>query len=132
MHQKEFDIWNRKKKSIQEGDKLPYFHEREVWFFSGWINVGVEQNGKWIDFARPIIVVKKFNKHSFWWIPLSSQEKTGKVYYSFNFTWEKMSYSNISQLKLSSSKRLIRKIGMVSKEDFLALKQKIKSLIDEQ
>jgi len=36
----------------------------------------------------------------------------------------------LSQLKLYSSKRLLNKIGMINKDDFLSIKSKLKRLIE--
>jgi len=69
----------------------------------------------------------------FYGVPLSSQEKEGSFYYSFEFTKNSKINKNIallSQMKLYSSNRLLNKIGMISKENYLELKIKLKSLID--
>ena len=96
-------------------------------------NVGFEQNGKGENFVRPVIILKKFNKAMFFGVPTSTQLKEGTFYYPFCFDKEGHSRMNIallSQMKLYSSNRLLNKIGMVKKEDFETIKQKIKKLID--
>ncbi len=96
-------------------------------------NIGFEQNGKGENFVRPVIILKKFNKNMFFGVPLSSQEKEGTFYYNFKFLKNGKINKNIallSQMKLYSSNRLLNKIGMISKENFLELKTKLKSLID--
>jgi hypothetical protein len=46
MSQKEFDNWNNQKKDIHEKENIPYFHDREIWYASFGVNIGVEQDGK--------------------------------------------------------------------------------------
>ena len=85
---KEYDIWNGLKKKIQfENDELNlnYFpQEGEVWMSSLGKNIGHEQNGSGDNFSRPVLVIKKFNNHMFWCIPLSTKQKSFDFY--FNFT----------------------------------------------
>ena len=107
---KEYDIWNGLKKKIQfENDELNlnYFpQEGEVWMSSLGKNIGHEQNGSGDNFSRPVLVIKKFNNHMFWCIPLSTKQKSFDFY--FNFTDpnnEKVSVI-LAQLKLISVKRL--------------------------
>ncbi|OGY42782.1 MAG: hypothetical protein A2Y67_03560 [Candidatus Buchananbacteria bacterium RBG_13_39_9] len=109
-------------------DKKFYFHEREIWWASLGINIGFEQDGKHKTFERPVLVLKVFNKYLLWILPLTSKEKTGKYYYSTEYNGEK---SNIilSQLRLISSKRLIRKIRKLSPREFTEIKEILKSFL---
>ena len=132
MSQKDFITWSEEKSKLQEKENVPYFHTREIWFISTGLNVWVEQDGKNTNFSRPVLILKKFNKHSFWGIPLSTQVKIGKTYFNFSFHDGIKSFANMSQLKLFSSKRLLRKIGVIHDAEFSILKEKIKSLIDDQ
>jgi len=49
-------------------------------------------------------------------------------YYAFDIHGMQQ-YAIISQLRLYDKNRLIRKIGMISEQNFFALKEKIKSLL---
>lgn len=116
---KQFDFWNRKKKGLDHKIMTDsfYYHEREVWWCSVGVNVGVEIDGKNNDFERPVLVVKKFNTHMFWGIPLTSKFKEHR--YMLRIEHEAgTSYANLSQLRLFSSKRMLRKIGMISQDSF--------------
>ena len=127
-HSKDFQSWHFKKKNIHENKKIPYFYEREIWWCSIGLNIGFEQDGKNINFERPAIILKKFNRYILWMIPLTSKQKTGKYYYSFNFK----NISNVailSQLRLISSQRLLRKIGMLPEKDFLKIKDIVKKFL---
>lgn len=105
-----------------------FFHEREIWWASLGVNIGYEQDGKNETFERPILIVKKFNKHIFWSLPLTSKEKTGKYYYQIEYAGEK-SMIILSQLRLISSKRLIRKIRKLPADEFKKVKDILKSFL---
>lgn len=125
-----FDCWNSQKKNLWDKE-IPYFYEREVWFISMWKNVWYEQDGKWELFYRPVVIIKKFNKDCFYWIPLTSVDKTWKKFYLelSSFEKSKKSFAILSQLKLFSSKRLAEKKWVINEEEFLDLKKKIKEFI---
>ncbi len=105
-----------------------YFYNREIWWVNVGANIGSEQDGKNFDFSRPVLVFKKFNKNIFWAIPLTSQNKVGDYFYSLFY--ENTSYTFIlPQLKLMSSKRLIRKITKISINDFEKIQNKLKEFL---
>lgn len=106
-----------------------YFREGEIWWASLGVNVGHEQDGKNENFERPILILKKFNQHVLWAVPLTSQVKEDNPYYIKYKLGENVYAAVISQLRLVSSKRLRRKIGMFLAEDFERVRQEIKKLI---
>ena len=129
----EYNKWNEVKKDTADEKCIRHFKEREIFYMKMGKNIGFEQNGKGDDFVRPAIILKKFNKDMFYGVPLSSQKKEGMFYYSFEFKKGKKVSVNIallSQMRLFSATRLLNKIGMISKDDFSELKQKLKELID--
>lgn len=91
-----------------------YFHEREIWWASIGANIGYEENGKNDNYERPVLILKKFNKEIFWGLPLTSKEKTGKYYFTTTHNNKKYSVI-ISQLRILSSKRLLRNIRKLPK-----------------
>lgn len=128
-----YDKWNEVKKEISKEKKYRNFKEREIFYLKMGENIGFEQNGKGESFVRPIVIIKKFNKDMFFGIPLSTQIKDGKFYHKFCFKKFNEISTNVallSQMKLYSSKRLLNKIGMINKDDFLKVKIKLKKLID--
>lgn len=127
---RDYDNWNLLKKKLNERKTYPLFKEREIWWCSIGINIGVETNGKNKLFNRPVLILKKFNENIFWGIPLTSKIKKGKFYYNFyiaNKTSE--SCAMLLQLKVFTSKRLGSKIGLIEAEEFMMLKEKIKEMI---
>jgi mRNA interferase MazF len=126
---KKFDEWNDVKKQIDNKTKISIPKEREVYWASLGENVGFEQNGKSEFFTRPVLVLKRFNKNIFFGIPLSTQIKDGNFFFSFNLNGE-MSNALLVQGKIFDVKRLEKKIGMISKDEFSGLKTKFKELLD--
>ena len=92
------------------------------------INIGFETDGKNEKFERPVLIIKVFNGEVIWILPLTSKEKIGKYYYLFKFAGRK-STAILSQLRLISSKRLLRKIGKLPENDFKPILQRVKNLL---
>jgi len=121
--------WTKLKYKLQIRNDAPlYFNKREIWWASLGANIGFEQNGKNENFERPVIILKAFNEHLLWALPLTSQVKEGKYYYKFIYEG-KPSVVIISQFRAISSKRLLRKMGMVSKDAFGEIKKRVKELL---
>jgi len=91
-------------------------------------NIGFEQDGKHQSYERPVIILRKFNKDVLWILPFTSKEKLGRYYFATEYVGEK-SFIILSQLRIISSKRLIRKIRTIPKNEFLILREKIKNLL---
>jgi len=128
--EKDFDRWNEKKKAVhgREIHRDFFYHEREVWWCAIGANVGVETDGKHNHFERPVLVVRKFNKEMFWGVPLTSHERFGE-YFETVAHEAGISWAMLSQFKTLSSKRLMRKIGMISEKDLKKIQDKIQNLI---
>ena len=126
-----FVSWTKLKVRIHLNDikkQELYFYERQVWWASLGQNIGSEQNGKNTNFERPVLVFKKFNEDTFWAIPASTKIKTGKYYELFHLDDKEFSL-NLSQLRLISSKRLLRLSGSISREEYEIIKDRIRKLI---
>ncbi|HCC67607.1 TPA: hypothetical protein DEP90_00090 [Patescibacteria group bacterium] len=126
---KDFDEWNKLKKNIQIGQKIRYFRAREIWWCHIGANIGYEQDGKGRGFSRPILILNSYNRNLLLAVPISSKIKDKNRYY------QKISYNNkiysviISQIRLLDSKRLIRKIATLNKEDFENIKKYVRSIM---
>ena len=123
--EKDFDEWNKLKKNIDARNPI-YVSEREIWFCSVGLNVGSEQNGKHKLFERPVLVIKTVTSNTFIGAPLTSNKKNGSWYVEIQST---SSSAIISQIKLFDTRRLARKIGVVSIEEFKIIKNKLKDFI---
>jgi mRNA interferase MazF len=128
--EKDFDRWNNLKKII---DSKPiqrhlFFSDREIWLCSLGINVGVEENGKNEYFERPVLIIKKFNNEMIWIVPVTS--RGGTKFYHYKFILNGIdSWVCLSQIRTVSAKRLIRKLGYVSEEQFNIVIQRICAFI---
>ncbi|HLA49164.1 MAG TPA: type II toxin-antitoxin system PemK/MazF family toxin [Candidatus Saccharimonadales bacterium] len=133
MHQKDFDSWNKKKIKL---DAKPndgvFFYEKEVWWVSIGHNIRFEQDGKGSEFARPVLVLRKFNKFLFLGVPLSSTKKLGKYYFSFVYKGRQESAALLSQLRAYDSNRLIDKDGVIDDRNYQMIQKKIAKIINQK
>lgn len=67
MEEKRFDEWNEVKKILQLNSKAILFRERDVWWYAAGENLGSEINGKGKLFSRPILIIRKYGKTTFFW-----------------------------------------------------------------
>ena len=128
--QKDFDTWNNVKKEVDARELRSdfFYHQREVWWCAIGLNVDVETDGKQVNFERPVLVMQKFNKEMFWGVPLTSRERTGKFYEKISHD-KGVAWAMLTQMKTFSSKRLLRKIGMIPEEDFATIQKRICELL---
>lgn len=123
MHIKDFDGWNIEKQYINSTEKKLYFNEREIWWCAFGVNIGVEIDGKNGKFERPGLVLKYINKDMALVLPLTTKGKEDT--YHVKIHTEKMdSYAKISQVRVISSKRLLRKIDTLAEGQFLQVHQR--------
>ncbi len=129
MH-KDFDTWNGEKKRVNARvlrDDF-FYHPREVWWTAIGLNVDVETDGKQASFERPVLVIRKFNKEMFWGVPMTSRPYNGPYHHKVTHE-EGESWAMLSQLKIFSTKRLRRRVGMISETDFKDIRTKLSKLI---
>jgi len=120
----DFDKWNELKKEINKKKKFPNFHEREIWFMNVGRNIGIESNGKGSAFLRPVLVLRKFNKEQFLGVMLTTKCKNNQFYYKL----KDKSCILLSQIRIFSSKRLLRIMHKLKNEKFEEIKNKIFTL----
>ncbi|MEI6057566.1 MAG: type II toxin-antitoxin system PemK/MazF family toxin [bacterium] len=130
---KDYKIWSGKKSEIENtAIARVFFFDREVWWCSVGENVGYEEDGKGKNFARPVLVFKKFNKEIFWALPLSTQVKGVKFYSPVHLPDKLERVAIISQLRLTDAKRLIDRIGIITAENYLDIQKAVINLCDLQ
>ena len=123
----EFDQRNSQKKILDKKFSTVKFKERDIFFIKMWKNIRYEQNGKWPNFLRPVLILKKFNDDIFWRVALTTKWKESKYYHSFSMN-SKQQYAILSQIRLYDKNRLYSKIWMINQNDFSQIKEKIKSM----
>ena len=121
---KDFDRWNIVKKSLSQEKEHLFFHEGDIWWVHLGTNIGYETDGKRNDFSRPVLILKKYNQFSFLSLPLSSVEKKNKYWIPIGVVDGRNAYGILSQIRNIDSKRLINKVGYISKDELSAIKKK--------
>ena len=127
----DFDSWNELKKKIDGEENAPdkYPKEGEVWMSSLGKNIGFEQNGSGENFSRPVVIIKKFNNHMFWSIPLSTKQKSFDFYYNYTDIYQQDVSAILAQIKLLSIKRLKRKLYEMNTKEVEEIKSRLKSFL---
>lgn len=127
--EKDFDEWNRHKKILNRREQPPFFHERDIWWCALGVNLGSEQDGTGHQFSLPVLILKKFSRDVLWAVPLTKNQATGAYYYQLK-PWKTIRSNEVlSQLRLVSAKRLLRRIPQrVGEEDFDALMRQLTAL----
>ena len=100
----------------------PLFKEGEVWWTSIGLNIGVEIFGKGDQFARPVLIFKKFNADSFLGIPLTSRLKDELWYIPLRCV-DREARAVLSQTRCFDAKRLMKRMVALTDEQFVAIKQ---------
>jgi mRNA-degrading endonuclease toxin of MazEF toxin-antitoxin module len=135
MTNKIFHFWNKEKiKLNREKAKDFYVNSREIWFVKMGKNIGNEEDGK-NNFLRPVLVIKKVGS-LFFTIALTSKGKiNNSFYHKFieielqNSKYQNSSYAVLSQAKVMDKRRFVENVGIISKKEFLYVKQKLKTLL---
>jgi mRNA interferase MazF len=128
----QFDTWNSIKKNIQaeSNEVIAFPKEGEVWMSAVGLNIGYEQNGGGKNFSRPVLIIKKFNNHMFWCVPLSTKQKTFDFYYNYVDPDNQAVSAILAQMKLASIKRLKRKLYEIAPGQLLEIKQIMQGFLE--
>jgi mRNA interferase MazF len=128
---KDFDRWNTRKKGINDAVFNEYVHEREVWWCALGLNVGVETDGKHDNFERPVLVLRKFSREAVLVVPLTSHLRTNPYY--VQFCHDDASFAAVtSQIRLVSTKRLLRKMYHMDSNVFDAVQKAVLAVIQNR
>jgi mRNA interferase MazF len=126
--EKDFAGWSTLKQHLDGTDKIPSFKEREIWWCSVGVNIGFEIFGKGQIYTRPVLVVRKFSRSTFLGIPFTSKHKEKPRCHPVHFGGRD-SVALLEQLRAFDSKRLVRKMGTLTDEQFATLRQLTKDMI---
>lgn len=129
--QRDFDRWNTIKKVTDEAseDLRPFYRQGEIWWVRLGKNIGYEMDGKDREFTRPVIVLKKYNQYSFLAAPLTTTAKPNPYRLPIGIVDHKEAFVTLSQLRNIDSKRLVKKIAVVS-DDALGIIKKEASRVN--
>ncbi len=124
MTAKDFAEWNQIKTQIQKLRFKKFVNEREIWWCSIGLNIDDEEDGKNQHFERPVLVIKKFNRHIVLVVPLTTKVKQNRYYFMFEHDSVRFA-AILSQIRLLSTKRFSRKIRKINQNLFDRIKQEI-------
>jgi len=127
--QKDFDSWNEQKKKIDAREDILLYHERDVRWCRLGTNVGFEQDGTGTGRARPVLVLKAFNRRVCLVVPLTTSMKQNRYYVSVGTVNDRPASAIISQLRLIDTKRLTVKIMVLNKKKFDEIRKAIKAYL---
>ncbi|HEY4521129.1 MAG TPA: type II toxin-antitoxin system PemK/MazF family toxin [Candidatus Paceibacterota bacterium] len=118
---KDFDRWNALKKNLHEREINAFAYAREIWWCSIGINIGAETDGKHDNLERPVIVMKIYNKETLLVLPITSKPKADKFHYKIH-AGKHTGWVKLTQPRVISHKRLLRKVAILGEVEFKALK----------
>lgn len=119
---KDFDGWIARKKTIDGMPGTAFAHPREIWWCSVGVNVGAEIDGKNDNYERPVIVMKVYNKETLLVLPITSKQKDDEFHHKINAD-KKTVWVKLTQHRVISNKRLLRKIDVLGEAEFEELKR---------
>lgn len=136
MSEDVFDLWNDQKKKLDTRQAIvinssgkALYKEGEIWWCSIGKNIGFEEDGKNEWFERPILVLKKFSKDVFFGLPMTSTRKESPYYYPYDLH-ETEGAVILSQGKLLSTKRLLRKIAKMGDEHLAEVRAAFRKMFE--
>ncbi|HEY5442019.1 MAG TPA: type II toxin-antitoxin system PemK/MazF family toxin [Candidatus Saccharimonadales bacterium] len=130
MPSKDYTTWHTRKTLINSSSSQVYFYEREVWWVAIGQNVGDEEDGKGHSFARPVLILRKFNRSLFYGLPLSTAQKRGKYYYGLTIRG-KRNVALLSHMRDYDSKRLIDRLAVISETEYVRIQLALIMLLKE-
>ncbi len=136
MYKKDFDKWNSEKKLINENHRKVFGYPREVWWCSLGVNVGSEIDGKNENFERPVIILRVYNKETMLVLPTTGKVQDNKFHLPIEIetynpetknTYNKTVYVKLTQARVISNKRLLRKVDVINENEFEKIRDAFKS-----
>jgi len=121
MFEKDFDNWNDLKKRLHGRASFQVAHAREVWWCALGTNVGSEIDGKHDNFERPVLVLRVYNKETLLVAPTTGRPRNDPFHKKISVR-SKDAWVVLTQVRVISSRRLLRKLGMVSDEQFVEVR----------
>jgi len=125
---KNFDLWNNRKKEIDE-TTANFYHEREIRWCSLGINIGFEQDGTSETYRRPVLIVKGFSRYVCLILPLTTSIKKNPYHISIGMIENQEAFVILSQIRLIDTKRLHDRLAVLDKDKFEKIRKAIKGLI---
>ena len=116
--------WSLLKVRMDHAFRNVYVIKKEIWWASIGMNIGHEENGKNSLFERPVLVLRRYSNHLALVVPLSSKFKTNRYYFKIEYKG-RISSVLVSQIRVISTKRFIRKIGTLVRALFETIQKEV-------
>lgn len=130
MASKDYTGWHAKKLLINGSSSQAYFFEREIWWTAVGHNIGDEEDGKGYSFARPVLIIRKFNKSLFYGLPLSTAIKSGKYYHRLTVKGRENTVL-LSHMRDYDAKRLIDKLDVIDESEYARIQLALIMILKE-
>ncbi|MFH1170429.1 MAG: type II toxin-antitoxin system PemK/MazF family toxin [Candidatus Vogelbacteria bacterium] len=127
--EKDFDQWNERKKGLHDRDRVPFYHEREIWWCALGVNIGSEQDGSGEESRRPVLILKGLSTETCLIVPLTTSSRKHFLRPSVGTVGGKKAYALLSQLRVVDTKRLISKVGYLEKNMFEIIRKAVKTML---
>ena len=125
--QKDFDKWNKIKKSTNA--ELPRLYTvREIWWCRLGVNVGTEQDGKGDWFVRPGVILRGFGPDACLVVPLTTSSRVHSLRVPVGLIEGVDACANLSQIRVLDTRRLEAKMGFLNTEMFVILRKAARKL----
>lgn len=129
MYKKDFEKWNVLKQTINSHNgNLLRIKEGEIWWCAIGVNIGNEIDGKNQLFERPVLIIKKFSNNALLIVPLTTSEKVHQYHIPF-YVKNNLSNAVISQARVISPNRCIRRMHKISLKKLNVIKNHLKAII---
>jgi len=126
--EKDFDSWNKIKKTTDEFNTLVKIRAGEIRWCRFGINIGKETIGKGDTFRRPVLILKKFSGDVFFGLPLTTKEHKGDWYYEIKHE-DVSRFVILNQGRILDKKRLEEKLFEISELEIGEIKKAYCALI---
>jgi mRNA-degrading endonuclease toxin of MazEF toxin-antitoxin module len=125
MYVKDFEGWSTKKQVLDAKTKIPFFNKWQIWWCSMGVNVGFEIFGKDKLYTRPVVILKKYSRSTFFGLPMTSKRKERDAFYAIDFR-NKESSVILDQGRIMDARRLADKMGELPESSFQAVRKAFK------
>jgi len=114
-----------------------YVNKKEIRYVYLWMNIWFEENGKWNEYKRPVLVLKKI-WNMFLVTPLTSIPKNNIFHHiidnkqiNYDIGAAKTDHSGVilSQIKTIDKVRFIHKIAEITEVEYDIIQKKLKILL---
>ena len=128
-YKKDFETWNKHAQRLNSIHFEGFFHAREIWWCALGVNIGSEQDGKNNLFERPVLIIRRMRFDQLALIaPITTKIKDEDDRVCAYIMGEE-SQILLSQIRVVSRNRLIRRFGTLKREVFNIVLIKIATMI---